>query len=287
MDILTYIEGLRKGKEAHDFEREAMNDPFLYEAVDGYDSVNGDSHFKNVKKLRRTISRRSRLLRRSNHRFVMAFSVAACLLAILMLGIYILTLKNHKQLPPTAEAPQEKTLSKPVDSEKDRLAQNGQKKTELKEKKKPPGVYSKDYENLEISEQSPAYENFESIASFYEQSEDERDAASTEKKEIAISKDEVDDLNAKSAGIPLPVGGAKAYRSYLEENRRNLDSDDDCSRTKGKVILFFHVNKAGRPYNIVVFRSLCQPADQEAIRLVTEGPDWTSGNEEVRLEIDF
>lgn len=34
-EIKTYLEGNRKGKKAHSLERDALNDPFLYEALEG------------------------------------------------------------------------------------------------------------------------------------------------------------------------------------------------------------------------------------------------------------
>jgi hypothetical protein len=86
---------------------------------------------------------------------------------------------------------------------------------------------------------------------------------------------------------PVPMTGENAYRSYLERNIRRPSVGGDCADARGKVILIFKVNERGRPYNITVFRSLCQGADREAIRLLSEGPDWTKGDKEVRLEISF
>lgn len=42
MNFKDYIRGQRHGKEANRLEREAMNDPFLQDAIDGYDSVGGN-----------------------------------------------------------------------------------------------------------------------------------------------------------------------------------------------------------------------------------------------------
>ncbi|MCS2406366.1 hypothetical protein NXY31_18955 [Bacteroides salyersiae] len=42
MKLLDYIRGTRKGKEAHRLQKEAMRDPFLADAMDGYDSVGGE-----------------------------------------------------------------------------------------------------------------------------------------------------------------------------------------------------------------------------------------------------
>lgn len=42
MNFKDYIRGQRHGKEANRLEREVMNDPFLQDAIDGYDSVGGN-----------------------------------------------------------------------------------------------------------------------------------------------------------------------------------------------------------------------------------------------------
>ena len=49
MKLLDYIQGLRKGKEAHRLERESMQDPFLADAMDGYSQVEGN-HEQRIKK---------------------------------------------------------------------------------------------------------------------------------------------------------------------------------------------------------------------------------------------
>jgi len=47
MNLLRYIKGFRRGKEAHAVELEAMRDNFLSEALDGYDAID-DNHLKQI-----------------------------------------------------------------------------------------------------------------------------------------------------------------------------------------------------------------------------------------------
>ena len=54
MKLLDYIRGTRKGKEAHRLQKEAMRDPFLADAMDGYDSV-GENQEYQIEILRRRI----------------------------------------------------------------------------------------------------------------------------------------------------------------------------------------------------------------------------------------
>ena len=55
MKLLDYIRGLRKGKEAHRLEKESMQDPFLADAMDGYNQVEGN-HEQRIEKLRMQVS---------------------------------------------------------------------------------------------------------------------------------------------------------------------------------------------------------------------------------------
>lgn len=85
---------------------------------------------------------------------------------------------------------------------------------------------------------------------------------------------------------PKPVIGKKKYEKYLKENIVALKSDD-CKKKKGKVRLKFSIDERGRPTNIRVEKSLCPEADKEAIRLIEQGPDWTMGDKEVKIKIQF
>ena len=58
MRLSDYIQGLRKGKEAHRLEKESMKDPFLADAMDGYHQVEGD-HEEQINKLRMKVNAHS------------------------------------------------------------------------------------------------------------------------------------------------------------------------------------------------------------------------------------
>ncbi|GEM_PF-3790275 len=68
---------------------------------------------------------------------------------------------------------------------------------------------------------------------------------------------------------PRPVSGNEAYQQYLTDSLRYAPAME-----AGIVTLQFIINTQGRPQQIRVIRSLNQLADQEAIRLLNEGPDW-------------
>lgn len=111
MKLLDYIRGIRSGKEAHRLQKEAMRDPFLADAMDGYDCV-GENQEQQIELLRRRIT--ARATRRKKH--AAAWSVAASLLIGVCITSYFLFQKN--KLPDdvytTLEALQRDTVLKKV-----------------------------------------------------------------------------------------------------------------------------------------------------------------------------
>jgi CarboxypepD_reg-like domain len=93
----------------------------------------------------------------------------------------------------------------------------------------------------------------------------------TEQREQRRSRDD----NMKLENEPEPEDGWPNYDSYLSNN---LNIPDDALRGKqsgsGSVEVSFEVNKYGEPVNFKVEKSLCDKCDQEAIRLIKEGPKW-------------
>jgi len=56
---------------------------------------------------------------------------------------------------------------------------------------------------------------------------------------------------------------------------------------KGEVELLFEVNKEGEPVNIAVTQSLCAKCDEEAIRILKEGPKWKPNKKKGKIKIKF
>ena len=90
MKLLDYIRGLRKGKEAHRLEKESMQDPFLADAMDGYNQVEGN-HEQRIEKLRMQVSAHS--AKKKNTRAI-TWSIAACLVIGFGISSYFLFLKK-------------------------------------------------------------------------------------------------------------------------------------------------------------------------------------------------
>jgi len=81
----------------------------------------------------------------------------------------------------------------------------------------------------------------------------------------------------KLAGEPEPEDGWDNYYSYLDNNTNA--PDEAALRAKENatgltVDISFEVNKYGEPVDIKIERSLCPQCNDEAIRLIKQGPKW-------------
>ena len=81
MNLLDYIRGYRKGKEAHRIETDAMRDPFLAEAIDGFDAVKGD-HTAAIAAMQRQVMARTH--RKKMGMWLPVSGVAAAVVAVLL-----------------------------------------------------------------------------------------------------------------------------------------------------------------------------------------------------------
>lgn len=73
-----------------------------------------------------------------------------------------------------------------------------------------------------------------------------------------------------------PIKGNSAFKKYIKENLV-YPSQAKSSGIKGKVVLLFNVDNNGTPTDIEVKKSLGFGCDEEAIRLLRDGPKWTQG----------
>jgi len=76
---------------------------------------------------------------------------------------------------------------------------------------------------------------------------------------------------------PEPADGWVNYNTYLANNI-NLPEDLKINQARRNVELSFEVNQAGEAVHIKVEKSLCEKCDEEAIRLVKQGPKWKKKN---------
>lgn len=91
MKFLDYIQGVRRGKDAHRIEKEAMNDPFLSAAIEGYDSIEGN-HADRIARMQASVLARTTLHETRSG----AWKVAVAAVAVIALLSGYFALMNHE-----------------------------------------------------------------------------------------------------------------------------------------------------------------------------------------------
>jgi TonB family protein len=73
---------------------------------------------------------------------------------------------------------------------------------------------------------------------------------------------------------PEPADGWENYDTYITNNLNVPEEIKTRQNGTGEVQVSFEVDKNGEPINITVEKSLCPKCDEEAKRLIKEGPKW-------------
>ncbi|MDR0835682.1 MAG: hypothetical protein LBN11_03755, partial [Tannerella sp.] len=92
MKLFQYIQGERKGKAINRLEKEAMKDPFLADALEGFDKVTGNDHELRIEEMRAKILHQTQS---GNNHLLRYLSIAASILFIIGFGGYFLLNKNQ------------------------------------------------------------------------------------------------------------------------------------------------------------------------------------------------
>ena len=77
---------------------------------------------------------------------------------------------------------------------------------------------------------------------------------------------------------PEPVGGMAAFMSYMAENIKYPETALR-TRVQGKVFVQFIVNADGSLGDIKVIKGIGGGCDEEAIRVISNAPDWIPGRQ--------
>ena len=309
MKLWRYIQGYRKGAEAHRIEEESMTDPFLADALDGFDKVKGN-HTERIKLLREQVKTKSR---RNIYRYSRGLAIAASILLIIGIGTYFLVQETEfrettyiafedlpveilPQTPPVRvkegkeKEEKENVLALHQRQEKERTRQEetafavmAERTDEVVAKEPAPKAQTREMEES-ILVPLPELR----IKSTLVDTDKIMPAAAMNEDRQMLDEVVVDYAEKKKTQSvrPKPVAGKRAFEDYLKKNLVR-PTDDECRDAKGKVTLSFYVDQQGKPYNITIKKGLCPSADSEAIRLIVEGPEWTIGEKEVTVDIKF
>lgn len=311
MNFLAYIQGKRRGKDAHNIERKAMEDPFLADALDGFDTVDGE-HAERIAAIRTRLSVRGR---KSNRR-IMYVSVAASLFLCICVGGYYLMNMNEQPLIAQHVLSENKediierviseeeqvediqTVSEPLEQEEQKIRSHvesgrgivfsdtsSSSQPIVRKEVLPAQIMTNEEAEIQLSSEVAAME-------MRDYAEDSVVIAQMEIGQISNKLNRSSDTESQmmasvSSGKPEPEIGIEAYKKYLKDSMTRPRSGV-CAEKKGDVIVEFKINGEGRPYHIEFKQKLCEDLDKEAVRLIQYGPVWRGDtHQSIILEVTF
>ena len=86
MNLQDYIKGNRKGADAHRIEKDSMKDPFMYDAIDGFDSVD-DDHIERINSIHRRLGMKTQAAKKKKYHYHLWQITAASVAAVLIFAV--------------------------------------------------------------------------------------------------------------------------------------------------------------------------------------------------------
>lgn len=283
MKLLDYIKGNRKGKNANRIERSSMRDPFLYDAIEGFDSIKGN-HLDNIEVLQariRKCSKPSRSLFRKGPLWQVA---AASSIVVIAFSTYMF-ISYQRSYAFAHEGRDLSTIDIYVPAvffEQNEVIIE-EKNEILVESYKPEIEAFRLEENISTS---LTKEELEILSGDITSVKDQElmDIYIPDSKSLELIEAEM--MYSKSKGKSHPVGGFDQYNAYINRNKI-IPTDDICANKHGKVAVEFSIDEYGQPFQFIVVQSLCGVSDKEAIRLIKLGPKWAPTSERIIVKIEF
>jgi len=304
MNLKEYIQGKRSGKEANRLEREAMKDPFLQDALDGFDAVTGN-HAQNIERLEQKFASKKRS--GTTRRFFIYGAVAASILLIVGFSAVFFFGKNE-DMPPLIALNEQFEYEKVLEDDFSELETLQMEETQLEivavaERATPkhtsPVITPEPDKSMEfilaavedvshdkeiavagivademfvteyIAEASVAAE--EIVAAKIAPKFDSQKESGRAKASSSVSKD---------AAAPHQFG-KKEFQTFCNENAdKNI-----CSGLETTVKLSFYIDRTGKPTNIEFEEYTCEEAKREVEKLLTSSPVWTQKKRNVTMTV--
>jgi outer membrane biosynthesis protein TonB len=289
----------------HQLEMQAQEDPFLMEALEGYEN-NGKEQQGNLNSLKSNLTTRVREKKVRRIIFRQVLPIAASLLIALTAGLIFFSPDKPIHEPEkavtinilTKPTPQKAEEPKPqlADVVKETPATTNRIKAAKKVTSRTPSSYP-DNTLIAMTDAKPAVSKTDTnIVTINTQ----HGLAITEvsaQKEIESIKDSIKPTLRTSAPViakldnqtesrqPQPLNGWKSYREYIKQKAVMPDGET------GKIKLAFVVYANGNIDDFKIIRGQSEAMNQKAIEIIKNGPEWRGDADDkpkqVRLKIKF
>jgi hypothetical protein len=323
-DIRRYLNNEMTASERHAFEKKALSDPFLAEALEGSETLTPSDFEKDVKALSHKISKRPSLPQ------ALSFRIAAGVALLCVAGWLIfrgspsgpqplaehmkdssasqkdsirpaLTLAQPEAKTAAEEKPKASSDTHPARTAPSLTAPADQAATA--EPTRAEAAASTAAEDAGPSEKETRAEVADQDLVKAETAAATKGAAvpqsitlnATERKAMA-KKDAQSEVASPSpavassgdaGSIPAsPIGGVPAFRQYLESNRQ-IPKEALKAKVHGVATVDFSVSPTGEPGAFTVVTSLGFGCEQELIRLIQSGPKWTPAHRNGKPEVSI
>ena len=310
MQIKDYIQGNKHGKEANKLEREAMNDEFLQEALEGFDAVPGN-HTEIIERLEKKIISPTQVSK-SNRKVLYICSAAASVLLLIGFGVYFMmdtreqkptiamvqtveynqmTNELSEAEPPSPVHAEEMEQATPVAEAEIQSARTLQRPIQTEEIN-----LDQQYEIAALTDDDfQSYEMLVVTDSVVVQAQQIISAEDEKKADFVVSAEveNVVDSRAISAAraregvansmVAQTIFDEKEFEAYCLKNAATNICDSDSILVK----VSFYIDASGKPINIKFDSFTCENAKKEMERLLSVSPAWTNVNRQITMTIKW
>ena len=314
MLLKDYIQGDKRGEEANRLEREAMNDPFLQGALDGFENVAGD-HAKIIERLEKKFTNPPAAFH-VNINWLLSLTIAASILLLIVFSTYVILEKDRQRSPVLAEvqsiilpdsSAEESMYSEELKAEAMIIAETSKKtvsassdlpatsakpaKSSSAEMTAGPDAYSlsdssESLATVEISDESTPVEQEKQTKRQVVQAITAGKEAETLSELSALrSKEQMNNdlINTVARSSEKSAFGEKEFLTWCQQKANT----NVCA---GKVVTMkvsFFIDETGKPSKVEYQKYSCEEAKKEMENLLSSSPVWTNTNRKVTLTIKW
>lgn len=325
MKLVDYIFGSRRGQEANSLEKDAMTDPFLADAMEGYDVVY-DNHHDVLNELSQKVSvRAAKMSRRSSMSSVFGrklyFVAGAAAAVILVVSVVLISVLRTPaiegemiavSISPDNDEFSEGIISSGIaltgvdelvqeeiseisavpisviDEAKTAVSQTGEEKVVVKDNFATRGATQDKKVVVTDNDISDATVDRNAAALRTRSVAASSVSAESVSADMSVgqSTEAINGLDAEDSGKNIRVVRNANFEKYFADNRRTLKSAG--GGVTGSVVVEFRVNDAGVPTSIRVLSGISKDANRKVIELLVSGPVWEpTADERVRAVLNY